>query len=143
MKNFAIDYNYRPFHGSPRPCARAITLLCALAMVFSGCTTTRTLDANGGTAVSGQPKAGDTVHVVLRDGEEMDLSFVEWNDEQLVGMDKNDQSQSIYRSDIVQMETKEMSDGLVKTLAFVGIILLLAISVSSAFELPGAEVACC
>jgi hypothetical protein len=143
MKNFAIDYNYRPFHGSPRSCARAIALLCALAMIFSGCTTTRTLDANGGTAGSGQPKAGDTVHVVLRDGEEMDLSFVEWNDEQLVGMDKNDQSQSIYRSDIVQMETKASDDVLVKTLVFAGLVALAVIYLSNAIEDAGAAALCC
>jgi hypothetical protein len=143
MKNFAIDDTYRHFHGSTRPCARAITLLCALAMVFSGCTTTRTLDANGGTAGSAQLKAGDTVNVVLRDGQEMNLSFVEWNDEQLIGLDKNNQSQSVYRSDIVQMETKASDDGLVKTLVFAGLVALAVIYLSGAIEDAGAAALCC
>jgi hypothetical protein len=142
MKNLAIDNNYRPFHGSNRPCARAITLLCALAMIFSGCTTTRTLDANGGTAGSGQPKAGDTVHVVLRDGEEMTLSFVEWNDEQMIGLDKNDQSRSVYRNAIVQMETKANNDALVKVLLIAGLVVLAAMYASSSVEFFEGPVCC-
>jgi hypothetical protein len=143
MKNFAIDDTYRPFHGSTRPCARAITLLCALAMVFSGCTTTRTLDANGGTAGSAQLKAGDTVNVVLRDGQEMNLSFVEWNDEQLIGLDKHKQSQSVYRSDIVRMETTDKNGGMTTTLFVVSLVVVGALLLMNAMEGAAAGALCC
>jgi hypothetical protein len=69
------------------------------------------MDASASAAGSVQPKAGDTVHVVLKDGKETSLEFVEWNDEQLIGLDKHKQSQSVYRSDIVRMETTDKNGG--------------------------------
>ena len=143
MKNFATHVVYRPLHRSTRPCARAITLLCALAMILSGCTSTRTLHADAGTAGSGQPKSGDTVHVVLKDGQEMTLAFVEWNDEQLIGLDKNDQSQSVYRNDIVQMETTGKNAGLTKTLIVAGVVIVGALLLSSTMEDAAAAALCC
>jgi hypothetical protein len=143
MKNSATYVSYRPAHGSNRPFARAITVLCALAMICSGCSTTRTLDASAGATGAVQPRPGDAVHLVLRDGQEMTLAFVEWNDEQLVGLDKNQQSQSVYRNDIVQMETTDKNAGLTKTLIIAGVVIVGGLLFFSAMEDAAAGALCC
>ena len=141
MKNAASHTAHRPVHGPTRPCARAITLLCALAVIFSGCSTTRTLDA--GAAGPVQPSPGDTVHLVLQDGQEMTLAFVEWNDEQLIGLDKHQQSQSVYRNDIVRMEMTGTNSVLTKTLLVAGVLIVGVLLLSSAIEDAAAASLCC
>jgi hypothetical protein len=101
------------------------------------------MDASAGAAGSVQPQAGDTVHVVLKDGQEMSLAFVEWNDEQLIGRDKNKQSQTVHRNDIVQMETTDKNAGMSKTLIFAGLAVVGALLLISATEDAAAGALCC
>jgi hypothetical protein len=81
-----------------------IVLLCCLTLVATGCTTTRTVSATSQASTTHEPKAGDRVHIFLKDGPDLQLTAVRWTDQQLVAEDASGVLHSIDRDDINRIE---------------------------------------
>jgi len=103
-----------------------VTLLAA-----SACTTMHTVER----PAPGAPmplEVGETVTVSLRDGNHLELSFVEWTADRLAGTDSNGILHRIAAEDIAELEVKRHS--LLRTIG-VGLViagLVLAVASDSA-----------
>jgi hypothetical protein len=98
-------------------------LLCAVALISAGCTTTRTLDPQSQSSTMGEMKSGDTVKLTLTDGTELDLTFVDQTSEHIIGRDRNGVEHTIVRQDISVLQVRSASTG--KSLLLVGGVALL------------------
>lgn len=110
--------------GSRRFDARSlIVALCATALISaSACSTTRIISPLGEPGKK-EVEAGDTVTVVLLDGRELELVFVEETDCYIVGRDATNAIHRIPRPDIRYLEVTKISAG--KTVLMVGAVLLI------------------
>ncbi|HEX7081435.1 MAG TPA: hypothetical protein VF329_10510 [Gammaproteobacteria bacterium] len=90
---------------------RALVVQCSSAaqLAASGCTTMQTVEPPSGSAAWQEVDPGETVLVSLRDGSEVDLSFVSWTSEGLTGTDEVGALQEIEPDEIARIEVERTS----------------------------------
>ena len=99
-----------------------IALLCSMFLIFSGCTTTQTVDPWSPAALEGALKRGDEVVVFLEDGSNLELSVVEWTGEELVGEDGDGQSHTVSSQDIEYLDVTRSDPAKTTTLVIVALL---------------------
>lgn len=82
---------------------------CMAVLAASGCTTLHTVEPQGEAGTSGGIEPGETVVVSLRDGRELELSFVDWTSAGLTGTDEVGILQKIESRDIARVEVERYS----------------------------------
>jgi hypothetical protein len=84
-------------------------------------------------------QAGDTVELLLRNGETVAITVVEWQSVSLVGVDADEQRREIPWADVAALEVTAISAG--KTAAAIGgtVVLLYAIGLTVLLMAWGAE----
>lgn len=88
-----------------RKASLVVHFSCAAMLALSGCTTMQTVEPQAASEL----EPGQTVFVSLRDGSEVELSFMDWTSEGLTGTDETGILQKYESEDIARVGVQRYS----------------------------------
>ena len=103
----------------------ALIALAAMLALCAGCTTTRTVESPT-VSVQEELSPGDDFRVSLRNGGQLELSFVEATPEHLAGRDGADELRAIPWADIARLEFSQVDVGRTTLLVLAGVAVAVA-----------------
>lgn len=118
---------------------QTIVMLVSVTLLAGGCTTTRLYPPPGPEAPDTVLQAGDAVELLLRNGDTVALTVIEWQSVSIIGIDDDEQRREIPWADVAALKVTGISAG--KTAAALGgtAVLIYAIALTVALLAWGAE----